>query len=408
MLFLSLLFLFVSFLPALADDFSGDNVNNQYFQTTSFNVENFPNSCTDFDCISYDEQAVLGENTTLFLDTQNISTLTDFGGTRRIPRVSDRVEAPPGTKIDIIYYYSNTTNHHVNISKIAIPFTKNEITQGNLLNLVSFPQGNPESKEIPTLFNGNNLVRNGYMKEYTGTGLVLSGEMGAYKIDEIVVKDPIRVDNLAVREEGEVFAIKVWIQNESSEYLNDVVYEHGTYSNTFDLLPLEEIVLEYSLENTRKDENSFDLGNYKITNPNIKTECAVQGTNYYNWTQTNAVSVFGYRDDGGWINGAYIQPSQESFCITRIPYKVYSSQIVFEEVKEKESIDDYSKESDEEVFGISDQLKELPKTAKSQLPFVLFLVVDVYLWYSFFKIRRKYESKNTDTRICSEGSKNPC
>jgi hypothetical protein len=65
----------------------------------------------------------------------------------------------------------------------------------------------------------------------------------------------------------------------------------------------------------------------------------------------------------------------------------------------------------QEVLGIEysaiNKLKELPKTFKSD-PFLLLclLVVDIYLWYSFDIKRRQYESKNNNTRICSESSKN--
>lgn len=411
MLFLTFLFLFISVSPAFADNFSGDNVNNQYFQTISFNVEEFPKSCSEAGCMEYEENTVLGEDTTNFLDHQMLSSLTDFGNMRRIPMVADRVVAPPGTRIDILYYYLNSTGHHINISHIAIPFSKNDFNQGNLSNLVSFPNGNPVPKSITTLFNGNNLARDGNMKDYAGTGLVLSGETGTYKIDEMIVMDPLNVDHFTVVENGDVLDIKVWIQNNSVEYLNSITYEHDTYSYTFDFPPFEEVVLEYSLENIWKDESVFDLGSYKIINPNTKTECAVQGTNYYNWTQVNAVSVMAYRDDGGWINGGYIQPAQESFCVTRIPYSVYSPQIIFEREnveEEKTSVDndvkDTPEESEGEILGISNELKELPKTGKGKVVLLVFLVVDAYLWYAFLKVRRNYEDYNKGTRVCTKSS----
>lgn len=396
-----LFFLFFSFAksPVYADDFVGDNVHNQYFQTTSFNTENFPLNCTEFNCMSYDENIVLGENTTTYLETQTILNLTDFGNMRRIPRVADRVEGPPGTVVDIIYYYLNSTGHHVNISKIAVPFSKNDINQGNLLSLVSFSEKEPAQNTVSTIFNNANLIREGYQKEYEGTGLVLSGEMGTYKIDEMTIKDPIVVDHLDIEEVGEDLKVKSWIQNNSSEYLNNIEYKHGEYSNTFDIPPLQEIVLSYSVKRNEV-ENSLDLGYYQITNQNTKTECAIQGTNYYNWTQVNAVSVLAFRDGEGWINGAYVQPAQDSFCITRIPYTKYSPHILLEKGKEE-----ILTISNQEVLGVSENLKELPQTSrKSEIEILCFLVVDVVLWYSFIILRRKYESKNTDTRICSKNS----
>lgn len=412
MLFLTFLFLFLSATPTFADDFVGDNVNNQYFQTISFNVEEFPGNCSEAECIEYKESSVLGEVTTNFLDHQTLSSLTDFAGMRRIPMVADRVVAPPGTRIDILYYYLNSTNHHVNISQIAIPFSRNDLNQGNLANLVSFPNGNPIPKSITTLFNGNNLVRDGNMKDYAGTGLVLSGETGTYKIDEMIVKDPLNVDHFTISENGGFLDLKVWIDNNSSEYLNGITYEHNTYLSTFNILPFEEVILSYSIENQWQNELVLDLGFYKIFNPNIKTECAVQGTNYYSWTQVNAVSVMAYREDGGWINGAYIQPTQDSFCVTRTPYTVYSPRIVFErENVEEEKVlvkNDDPEEFEGEILGISNELKELPKTGKGRVALLVFLVVDLFLWYAFLKVRRNYEDYNKSTRICTKSSENPC
>ena len=83
MVILLLLFLFLFSSPIFADDFNiqGDSGPNEFFQATALTVENFPQQGR----ISFDENELLGQNTTNILNTQSIFTLANMGYTRRIP-----------------------------------------------------------------------------------------------------------------------------------------------------------------------------------------------------------------------------------------------------------------------------------------------------------------------------------
>ncbi|MHC1716996.1 MAG: hypothetical protein AB9915_03905 [Candidatus Dojkabacteria bacterium] len=415
MIILPLLILLLCITPIHADDFSnnGDSVNNSYFQTVAFTVESFPPICTEEQCIDYNESLVQGEDTSNVLSNMPLSSIADFGYMRRIPMVADRVKGPPGTIIDILYYYLNNTGHSINISKIIIPYSKNEYTLGNIPNLVNFANDQPIHGSVDVLFNNHTLRREGYLKEYVGMGILNNGVSGAEEIDEMYISNPIKIDTWSVEESNGVLTIKVWIQNNSEEYLNNMTFEHMGYTENFDIQAHNEKLLQYTLENVYHGEEFLDLGYFQINNPNTKTECVVQGANYYNWLQSGAVTVLAYREDGGWVNGAYVQPSQESFCVERIPYKMNSETVYYEKKEEENMIDTQKVEEDvkselssDTVLGVSDSLKILPQTAKSNSWIFLFLVVDAYLWYSFLTTRRKYESKNNNTRVCTKDSKN--
>ena len=111
--------------------------------------------------------------------------------------------------------------------------------------------------------------------------------------------------------------------------------------------------------------------------------------------------------------GSRVKPFGYTFCITRIPYTLYSEEIILnpsvveeeveeeeiiqEEIEEQTAIEENVPELDEEVLGIT----QLPKTGKY---INSFLVVLLILWYYLLR-RFLYEIKIHNTRLHSKNSK---
>jgi hypothetical protein len=352
-------------------DISGDGALNEYYQATAFSISEYPANSNIENSISYDGNDLVGINTNLAIQEYLISSLTSLWYMKRVPNILDRVSGPPGTKIDILYFYLNDTGHLVDISKIVVPFSRNIPDMGNLNNLVEHLDFTPVFSSIDVSFDNRVVRKEGVLKEYKGIGVVGTDANGLQILDTVVISDPIEVTDIQIFKNGEILDIAIKIRNKGNEKLNNISFEHNMFAKEFTLNAFEEILLEYTIP------YSEDLGSYKINNPNIKTECAIYGSNNYNWFGSNAVTVLAYREDGGWINGAHVQPSCESFCITRLPYTVTSVALRYE----KESQDDILKEElEEELEVVSNDFEEeilgevlgiqnskdfvLPKTAK--------------------------------------------
>ena len=133
---LSVLFLFL-FNPLIvfADDFNiqGDSSSNWFFQATAFTVEEFPKQ----EVVLYDETQTLGDNTSSVLNGKSIFSLTNMGYTRRIPGIADKVYGPPGTRVDVLYFYQNDTGHSVDIKEIAIPLSRSIVLNGDLTKIIN-------------------------------------------------------------------------------------------------------------------------------------------------------------------------------------------------------------------------------------------------------------------------------
>lgn len=390
-----LLFIFSHFVtPVSADSFTetGDAVDNQYFQTVSFGIENLPDNCDFENCIEYTDTNVFGSNTELVLGTGAIETLTDFVYMRRRPAVNDVVRVPPRTKISLVYHYANKSGHDVNIPTIAVPLSRNEHTNGNIMNICDVG-GNAEYGGVNVVFNSRNVLRNGYFKEYVGMGVVPMEESKRFVLDTFVVKEPVSISKIKASRNGGSVHMDVIVKNKSVELLNSLNYKHLEYTENLNLPSGGEKQLSYDIE---IDQGEWYLGNISIHNPNIETECTTLGTNYYDWYSSSAVSVLAYREGEGWVNGAYVQPSVESMCIQRIPYTMYSDNLFLETSGVMMSVD-----SEKDVLGEEESFVQLPKTGTFKfLPLLFLLVVDAYLWYSFLK----YEKRNEYTQICTKDS----
>ncbi|HNR53275.1 MAG TPA: hypothetical protein PKI16_02270 [Candidatus Dojkabacteria bacterium] len=374
-----LLFLFLFSSPIFADDFNilGDSGPNEFFQATALTTESFPVQGK----ISFDENELLGQNTTNILNTQSIFTLANMGYTRRIPNIADKVYGPPGTKIDLLYFYQNNTGHSVNISEIAVPLSRSIVSNGDIsrtLNIVGV------ERNVEFLFSGNNLSRGGKYVSYDGLGEIANGVGGGILLDSWYIQDPLTVELLKAERDLDIVNLKVKVKNiTEDEYFTNLNFKHKEYQEVFALLPSEERYLEYSLKNEEKILEPFTL-----TNPNGKERCAVLGGNYYQWYFTDSISVFAKRENDKWVGGGYVQPAVESICVKRIGYELKSEEIQLES---------------REILGVADDLKELPQTNSSSfLCLLLFVVLDVFLWYAFLRRKKKYEDKNSNTRLCSK------
>jgi len=383
MLLVLFLFLFNP-LVVFADDFNiqGDASPNLFFQATAFTIEEFPKQ----EFISYDEAQILGDKTTSILNEEDIFSLTNMGYTRRIPGIADKVYGPPGTRVDVLYFYQNNTGHTVDIKDIAIPLSRSVISNGDLSKIVNVNEAVYEN--INFLFSGSNLARGAKYKYYDGMGSLADGAGGSFLLDSWYIENPLRVELLEVGKNSDRVNIEVRIKNVSNdEYLTNLKFEHKTYKESFTLLPQEEKYLEYSLE-----YDGDTLEPFVVSNPNVKERCSVLGGNYYEWTYTDSISVFAKRENDKWVGGGYLQPAIESLCIKRIGYQLKSEWIHL---------------ASEDVLSVTDSIKRLPQT--NRYPSLLlpsFVVLDLFLWYAFLRRKQKDENKNNNTGLCSKSRKN--
>jgi len=393
-----ILYFFIIFAtPVRADNFDStiDTSANQYQQTVALSVNGYPN----IQNILYKKSDFLAENTVSILGSQ-LESFTDFDNTRRIPMVADHIDAPPGTQVDVVYLYRNNTGHNVNISKIDWVLSRNIKENGSLtevLDISGYAEGNRSFK-----YSAQNLIKSGIYRQYVGPGDISNGGSGAYALDSVRVSNPLSIDDVLATSNGNGGVdFKIYIQNTSNEYLNNLKFTYESYEETFNLPAMQEQIVDFSMENVPEE-----LGTFSIYNPNIKQICAVYGSPYYTYTQTDASPVFAYREDK-LVPGAFVQPPGESFCVKRIPYTMISEPMVLSQVKDEENTKNTEsietnivEKTNGDVLGTSDIV--LPKTGKVGWSLLPLLVVDVLLWYSVYILRRSYESKNTNSRICTK------
>ncbi len=393
-----ILYFFIIFAtPVYADSFdvSKDASANQYYQAVALGTEGYP----DIEDIQYVRSDFMAESTSGILST-GISGYIDFDFPRRIPVVADRVYGPPGTSVDLIYLLKNSAGHSINISKVNLVLSRNNSEMGDLTDVLNISDVN--TTNLLYKYSNQNLIKSGIYKQYDGIGEIPNGKEGGYILESTKIKNPLEIGEAEyIRNDDETVDISVYIRNMSKEYLNNLVFKYLTHEEKFDLGAGDEHVVKFSLSDVPEELEVFS-----IYNPNIKEICSVYGSPYYTYTDTNAVSVFAYRGDAI-VPGASVQPARESLCVKRIPYTMSYDNWV-EKFAEKEYVEEESVEegTGESVLGVTDENIEeksiLPKTGKVSWIIGILLVVDVVLWYSWYI----YESKNTNSRLCTKSSKN--
>jgi hypothetical protein len=358
--FFLLLFYFSSLgIPVFADDFNiiGDSNFNQYRQATTISIGTLPQSPDDSFSISYDPELIAGYSTQQVFEELTIEDLTEMNYWKRIPGIADNVSGPPGTEIDVSYFFFNLAGHGVEVSKVVIPFSQEVPEDGNWLNIVSVNNPLPLQRSISIFWDKRNLTKSGLLKEYIGPGVLEDGVVGSLLLDKLTIADPIQVSEVESEIIDDNVSMKVVIKNIGTEELENLQFKHLDYNHQFTISPSQEITIEYILEDVQ------DLGHFQIENSNEQTECAIYGIKKYQWVRTEGITALAFREDGGWVNGSYIIPEQESFCITRVPYTLVSPFLGYANTQ----LDDNIKEDIEEEGEIPrEDLEEVGENEPSE------------------------------------------
>jgi len=341
------LFLLISSAPffnAHADDFNiiGDSNFNLYKQTISISRGAIVPLIQDSFQIDYDSNLIAGITTQEILESVSIEDLTEMNYWKRIPDIADSVNGPPGTPIDIVYHFSNKAGHSVDVSKVVIPFSKENPEEGNWLNVTLVNDPLPVQRGISMLWDNRNLTKSGLLKEYIGPGVLEDAQEDSYVLDTLVISNPIQVVDIQSEEVEDGVKMLVTIENIGNEILENIHFEHLTFSQNLIISPSQKIDIEYILEEVE------DLGQFQIENPNEQTECVIYGIQKYQWVQTKGITVLAFREDGGWVNGSYVIPEQESFCISRIPYTMISPVLEYEKSSDNDNMEEQEKEQGQE------------------------------------------------------------
>jgi hypothetical protein len=353
-----------------ADDFNiiGDSNFNQYRQATAISIGTLPQPSDNSFTVFYDSSLVTGYGTQQLFEELTIDDLTDMNYWKRIPEIADNISGPPGTEIDLSYFFFNQAGHEVEVSKVAIPFGQEVPKDGNWLNIVSVNSPIPTQRSISMFWSSRDLTKTGLLKEYIGPGVLEDGAVGAFLLDKLTIADPIQVLDIDTETIGEKVSMKVVIKNVGTEELENLQFKHLDYNQQLNISPSQEVSVEYVLEDVQ------DLEHFQIENPNEQTECAVYGIKKYQWIRTEGITVLAFREDGGWVNGSYVIPEQDSFCITRVPYTHISPFLGYANTQLddniKEDIEDEGEileedigkvdenESSEELLEVEEELEE--------------------------------------------------
>jgi hypothetical protein len=355
LIFLFLLSSPLSFIksPVYADDFdvTGQSRYNLYRHATAISVNYIPESKDAPLSFLYDVGDLMGTQTQVVLENESVHTITDANYRGRIPDLFDSVSGPPGTKVAVVYSFFNNAGHSIDVSEILVPFSKEHPELGNWLNIITVDGSLPIERTVSVLYDFRWIIKTAFLKEYIGPGVLEDQDEGSLVLDTLTISNPIKIEDIEIQElggENGLVQVSVRIINESEDVLEDMVFEHYSYSLVFTISSLEELIIEYTLEGFEQ------LGYFKIYNPNLKTECAMYGNPRYQWFWGGGVTVIAYREDGGWVLGPIVQPEGEYFCISRIPYTMTSPHLGYANIKEDDNIErgeDEDLEAGEEIYS---------------------------------------------------------
>ncbi len=373
--------LFLCINTVFADSYfsnDGDITYNRYFDTLGYGIGDLLESEKCSNCVEYDISKVSGTSSSWILSHINISDVTDDDwryGLVRNWNVYDRVALPPYSSLDFIYWSENRVGEDINVTSLKVLLSKQDITNGDLRELL-YIDGEYES--IPIKYIIYNYPRDGIVKTYPGVGVVKNGGGfdGGMILDRVYVRPALQFIKWEAQRNEESVLVRVYVRNDSDIPLKDTVFTHNQYSLVRDFNPNEEYIYEYELE----VGESLNLGYAGIYDPNENQQCAVKGEHMESNYVGESVIVAGVREkDSEYLSyiGSRVKPHMDSFCVTRIPYTLYSGEIILEEIEEDTAQEDVFIEVEEsggEVLGI----KKLPQTSINMFPF---LVVFPLLWY---------------------------
>lgn len=405
-----------------ADEFNntGDNTGNRLYQSVAYTIGSLPSSEINR-IVEFDTNNIIGVDTSSFRDSNSIDTVTDFNGARTIPGIGDRVSVPPESRIDLVYLYKNSAGHAIDLSYILVPLSSNLSGDLGLAEIIE-TQENIVETSVSMLRTGQTFVRDGKYLQIDDVSKIADGELGNMNIGSLYVKNPLKMENIHADKSEENFKIAVTVKNNTSNILENLVLRHLNYSVNFTLSGGEEKILEYMVNSTvRNAGGAIDLGNIFIENPNSITRCSVGAEENFRILGLYTVPVFSYRLDGGIVGGAFTNPNTGNYCITIIPYTMASNTIEYVDLTSGEDInnvtnmpennpnymfEDLLVENDLQekgvVSGVYSEDFSLPKTFIQNTKLIIFLVVDMYLWYSYVRKRKNYENRNNNTKVCAK------
>ena len=112
----------------LADGFtnSGDNEQNLFYSTIAYSIDSLslPQSSSSHGGIEYDLANVVGSMTGQV--HWDLWMLKEPGYPFRKGTDGTYVAVPPGSVVDVTYFYSNQTGHTVFIPEVDVAYTRNE------------------------------------------------------------------------------------------------------------------------------------------------------------------------------------------------------------------------------------------------------------------------------------------
>ena len=349
-----LLFLFLFFLSfnaVYADRYFQDEniMDNKYYDTLGFGIDTIEESKKCPNCIEYNAGDIVGVKTSDIVGSVNINDITTpdpVYGLIRVHGLYDEIALPPYSSLNFIYWSSNMAGNSVNIPLLKVFLSRINTWEGDLTKILDI---SGEYETLPIKYIVWNSNRSGVAKTYEGPGIVADqgGAVNGVKLDTVYVKNPLTFVRWEAQEIEEGVLLRVYVKNDFDGVVYSVVYTHQQYSETRHFSPKEEHMYEYVVN---MDENR-SLGYASVYMPYESTECAVRGeTMESNYTGQSAI-VGGIREEGGrtlaYI-GSRVKPYGIRFCVTRIPYTLYSGEILLPSNNQEEQEESNKNQSEDE------------------------------------------------------------
>lgn len=269
--------------------------------------------------ITYKTSQIVGEYSYNVIRNNSMDSLTNDGYKRRVYNLYERVALPPLSVVDIGYYWYNNTPNTVDVNTIRIPLSRQNQQMGDLTKLL-YDSG----FEVGVTCT-ENICRGGKYIDLEGVGLITSdmnqeAKNGIY-LEQLTIKPPVLITRYEIKYYSEGMSqLKLYVQNTTEEYLKDVRINYRDASGmTVDLDSYEEkevVVYKYC----DLYENEVNCGQMKIIDNNTRTYCMAYGSHWDSYNNPDSIILFNKIGEQ-WMVGAQIQPTVESFCIQRIPYK---------------------------------------------------------------------------------------
>ncbi len=302
-----------------------------YYSTITFSINSIGKEGLD-----YNENQLQGEYTQNVVREKSMDFLTNDGYKRRIYNHYERVALPPYSKVDIGYYWFNNTPETLDVETIRIPFSRQVQNKGDVSKLlydIGFQEGVTCTESI---------CKGGRYLDVEGIGLVssdiaLSPREGVV-IETVTIMPAIEITEYEIEYLSEYTSqITLHIKNNTDEYLTDVLINYnGPVGKELDFESYEEKILTV-FKHCPLIDNQVNCGTMRIIDNNTKMRCMIYGSPWDGYINPDSFTVFNKINDQ-WIAGAKVQPSLETFCIQRIPYRYTTEEMIIDIEPEKPEI----------------------------------------------------------------------